>query len=97
MLRTALYRIIVHCTALHCTHYNYCYCYLCNNRVYEDYPYLLAEMYAYSMAAAHDELPHLQLDNYMISSSDAGGEAWPHIDSLPQVCIPPDEDGMTMY
>lgn len=62
-------------------------------RVYEDYPFLLAEMYAYSMAAAHDELPHLQVDNYMVSSSDAGGEAWPHIDRLPQVCIPPDENG----
>jgi hypothetical protein len=45
--------------------------------VYEDYPYLLAEMYAYSMAAAHEQLPHLQVDNYMVSSSDAGGEAWP--------------------
>ena len=30
-------------------------------RVYEGYPYLLAEMYAYSMAAAHEALPHLQV------------------------------------
>ena len=30
-------------------------------RVYEGYPYLLAEMYAYSMAAAHERLPHLQV------------------------------------
>ena len=61
--------------------------------MYEGYPYLLAEMYAYSMAAAHEKLPHLQVDNYMVSSSDAGGEAWPHVDSLPEVCVPPDEDG----
>jgi hypothetical protein len=64
--------------------------------VYEDYPYLLAEMYAYSMAAAHEKLPHLQVDNYMVSSSDAGGEAWPHVDGLPQVCIPPDENGESL-
>lgn len=62
-------------------------------RVYEDYPYLLAEMYAYSMAAAHEKLPHLQVDNYMVSNTDAGGEAWPHVDRLPHVCVPPDEEG----
>jgi len=62
-------------------------------RVYEDYPYLLAEMYAYSMAAAHEKLPHVQVDNYMVSNTQAGGESWPHVDSLPQVCVPPDEDG----
>ncbi len=45
------------------------------------------------MAAAHEKLPHLQVDNYMVSNTDAGGEAWPHVDSLPQVCVPPDEDG----
>jgi hypothetical protein len=61
--------------------------------VYEKYPYLLAEMYAYSMAAAHERLPHLQLDNYMVSSSDAGGEGWPHVDSLDQVCVSPSDKG----
>ena len=35
-------------------------------RVYEGYPYLLAEMYAYSMAAAHEKLPHLRMDQYMV-------------------------------
>jgi peptidyl serine alpha-galactosyltransferase len=35
-------------------------------RVYEKYPYLLAEMYAYSMAAAHENLPHLQMEHYMV-------------------------------
>ena len=63
-------------------------------RVYEGYPYLLAEMYAYSMAAAHEELPHLQLENYMVSNVDAGGEGWPHIDRLQSVCVPPSSSGI---
>jgi hypothetical protein len=36
-------------------------------RVHERYPELLAEMYAYSMAAAHVNLPHFQLLNYMVT------------------------------
>jgi peptidyl serine alpha-galactosyltransferase len=62
-------------------------------RVYEDYPYLLAEMYAYSMAAAHEKLPHLQVDHYMVSNVEAGGEGWPWVDQLTEVCLPPNEDG----
>lgn len=61
--------------------------------MYEGYPYLLAEMYAYSMAAAHEELPHLQLWNYMVSNVDAGDEGWPLVDQLDEVCVPPDADG----
>eukprot|EP00981_Chlorochromonas_danica_P012000 scaffold4368_cov180-Ochromonas_danica.AAC.13 len=58
-------------------------------RVYADYPFLLAEMYAYSMAAAHEKLPHLQVNHYMISNLDSGyTEGWKWIDDLPQVCIP---------
>ncbi len=57
--------------------------------MYEDYPYLLAEMYAYSMAAAHERLPHLQVDHYMVSNIDAGGEGWKWVDELQQnVCQP---------
>ena len=63
-------------------------------RVYENYPYLLAEMYAFSMAAAHENLPHLQIDNHMVSAVDAPGEGWPHVDALPEICVPPDEEGM---
>eukprot|EP00281_Chroomonas_sp_CCMP1168_P016959 CAMPEP_0206220406 /NCGR_PEP_ID=MMETSP0047_2-20121206/4861_1 /ASSEMBLY_ACC=CAM_ASM_000192 /TAXON_ID=195065 /ORGANISM="Chroomonas mesostigmatica_cf, Strain CCMP1168" /LENGTH=541 /DNA_ID=CAMNT_0053643065 /DNA_START=124 /DNA_END=1749 /DNA_ORIENTATION=- len=36
-------------------------------------PQILADMYAYSIAAAHLKLPHLTLDNYMSSSSTIGG------------------------
>ncbi len=59
-------------------------------RVYEKYPDLLAEMYAYSMAAAHEELPHLRMDHFMVSNIDAGGEGWPWVDALgDDVCQPP--------
>ena len=39
-------------------------------------------MYAYCMAAAHLELPHLRLDHHMISNVGAYGEGWEHIDNL---------------
>lgn len=39
-------------------------------KVYESFPNLLAEMYAYSMAAAHQELPHLRMDHFMVSNID---------------------------
>lgn len=51
-------------------------------RVYEGHPHLLAEMYAYSVAAAHLELPHLRLDGYMTSEAEGYGEAWPLVDLL---------------
>ena len=64
-------------------------------RVYEHYPYLLAEMYAYSMAAAHENLPHLQLENWMVSNTDVHpGEGWPHVDALEDSCMPPDSNGI---
>ena len=59
-------------------------------RVYEKYPSLLAEMYAYSMAAAHTELPHFTLHNLMVSNVHAGDEGWKWIDALgDDVCEPP--------
>jgi hypothetical protein len=63
-------------------------------RVYEGYPYLLAEMYAYSMAAAHEKLPHLQFEHFMISNTDSPGEGWPWIDKLEDSCLSPNEDGI---
>lgn len=62
-------------------------------RVYEGYPYLLAEMYAYSMAAAHEKLPHLQVLNHMVSNVGDYGEGWPWVDALSDVCEPPDANG----
>mmetsp|Transcript_26744 Transcript_26744/g.25617 ORF Transcript_26744/g.25617 Transcript_26744/m.25617 type:complete len:512 (-) Transcript_26744:103-1638(-) len=59
-------------------------------RVHERYPELLAEMFAYSMAAAHEDLPHFQLLNYMVSNTFADEEGWQWIDALgDDVCIPP--------
>ena len=64
-------------------------------RVYEGYPYLLAEMYAYSMAAAHEKLPHLQVEHHMVSNVDVDpGEGWPWVDQLSDGCVPPDENGI---
>lgn len=54
-------------------------------RVYAGYPFLLAEMYAYSMAAAHERLPHLQGEHYMVSNTEVDpGEGWPHVDAMPR-------------
>ena len=63
-------------------------------RVYEGYPYLLAEMYAYSMAAAHENLPHLRMDQFMVSNTECGGEGWDWVDALDDPCEPPDENGI---
>ena len=58
-------------------------------RVYKKYPSLLAEMYAYSMAAAHTNLPHFTLHNLMVSNVHAGDEGWKWIDQLEDdVCEP---------
>eukprot|EP00605_Chrysophyceae_sp_TOSAG23-4_P000807 GSChrysophyteH1.ASY1.ANO1.897.1 assembled CDS len=64
-------------------------------RVYEGYPHLLAEMYAYSMAAAHENLPHLQGEHYMVSNTDVyPGEGWKWVDQLEDSCVAPGEDGI---
>ena len=66
-----------------------------NYRVYEKYPELLAEMFAYSMAAAHQELPHLTLTNYMVSNTEMDEEGWDHVDKLgSNVCQPPTHEGI---
>lgn len=52
-------------------------------KVHKEYPYLLAEMYAYCIAAAHLELPHQLIDSLMISNVGTGGEGWPMVDALP--------------
>ena len=49
-------------------------------------------MYAYSMAAAHEKLPHLRMDNWMVSNTEAGGEGWAWIDALDDPCMPPDDE-----
>jgi peptidyl serine alpha-galactosyltransferase len=64
-------------------------------RVFVKYPYLLAEMYGYSMAAAHEQLPHLTVDHHMVSEVNAYGEGWKWIDDLgDDVCQLPNSDGI---
>jgi len=52
-------------------------------RVYAQYPYLLAEMYAYCCAAAHLRLRHARLNHLMLSNVGAGDEAWRLSDPVP--------------
>jgi len=58
-------------------------------KVYEQYPYLLAEMFAFCIAAAHLKLPHQLINSLMVSDTGASNaEGWPLIDVLSkdQVC-----------
>lgn len=52
-------------------------------RVHEQYPHLLAEMFAFCIAAAHLGLKHQLIDSLMVSNTDAQGEGWPLIDKIP--------------
>ena len=52
-------------------------------RVYQQFPNLLAEMYAFSMAAAHEQLPHTLMRHLMVSNPIINKEEyWPYIDTL---------------
>jgi hypothetical protein len=53
-------------------------------KVHEQYPHLLAEMFAYCAASAHLQLPHQTIDSLMISNTDSTGEGWDFIDKIPQ-------------
>lgn len=61
-------------------------------RVYKRYPELVSEMFAYSMAAAHEDLPHFIVKSYMVSNTDELEiEGWPWIEALnDDVCEPPE-------
>lgn len=53
-----------------------------------------ADMYAYSLAAAHNKLPHMTYDHYMVSSPETEGEAWPYVDRFDMskmVCSNPNQ------
>jgi hypothetical protein len=67
--------------------------------VHAQYPHLLAEMFAYSIAAAHLELPHQLIDSLMISKIDVGGEGWPLVDMIPaeSVCAFAKEPDHSQY
>lgn len=64
-------------------------------KVYTRYPELLAEMYAYAMAAAHQKLPHFTMRHYMVSNTDMSEEGWAFVDKLGEdVCTPPSQPGV---
>jgi peptidyl serine alpha-galactosyltransferase len=52
--------------------------------VHAQYPYLLAEMFAYCLGAAHEKLPHQTARSFMISDVFTGNmEGWNYIDKMP--------------
>lgn len=53
-------------------------------KVHKEYPHLLAEMFAFCIAAAHLELPHQIIDSLMVSNVGVGGEGWPMVDNFPK-------------
>lgn len=63
-------------------------------KVHKQFPQLLAEMYAFSIATAHLKLPHQLMATMMVSDTaetapgDGGGEGWPLVDAIPaeEVC-----------
>ena len=62
-------------------------------RVHDNYPHLLAEMFAYCLAAAHLNLPHRVAHSFMVSDTGSGGEGWKLVQKMTdnQVCNPPPE------
>ena len=53
-------------------------------KVHAQYPYLLAEMYAFCIAAAHLNLRFQLIDSLMVSNPGTGGEAWPLVNKIPR-------------
>jgi peptidyl serine alpha-galactosyltransferase len=52
--------------------------------VYKQYPFLLAEMFAYCLGAAHEKLPHQTARSFMISDVFTGNmEGWSFVDKMP--------------
>lgn len=52
-------------------------------KVHKQYPHLLAEMFAYSLAAIHTGLKFQLIDSLMVSNPTAGEEGWPLVDKIP--------------
>ena len=63
-------------------------------RTYEQYPDLLAEMYAFCIAAAHLKMPHqlvrLMVSNVNIGEDESGGEGWDLVQAIDDedICSP---------
>jgi len=53
------------------------------SKVHAAKPQLLAEMYAYQLAASDVQLPHEVVNTMMVSGVDAYGEGWALIDKIP--------------
>jgi len=58
-------------------------------QTFDQLPSLMAEMYAWCLAAAHHDLPHRRLDHYMVSNVGSPGEGWDFINAMEDVCDVP--------
>jgi peptidyl serine alpha-galactosyltransferase len=60
--------------------------------VYQQYPDLLAEMFAYCLAAAHLQLSHQTALSFMVSDTNVLMEGWNYVDQLTtdEICLPLD-------
>ena len=63
-------------------------------KVHAVYEHLLGEMYGWSLAAAHLELPHYLSESFMVSATQSPGEGWPLVDAIPkeEACMYPVKD-----
>lgn len=53
-------------------------------RVHKEHPHLLAEMFAYCIAASHLHLPHVVMDSLMVSDQGISkGEGWDFLEGVP--------------
>merc|ERR1719491_1660049 len=52
-------------------------------KVHKERPILMAEMFAFCIAAAHENLPHQRIDSMMISDPYSNAEGWPLVDKIP--------------
>lgn len=50
--------------------------------VHDNYPHLLAEMFAYSLASAHLKLSHQVAKSFMVSDAFSGQEGWGLVDHI---------------
>jgi len=51
-------------------------------RTHKEHPHLLAEMFAYCIAAAHLQLPHVSIASMMVSDQEVREEGWDMLDNV---------------
>jgi len=67
-------------------------------KVHAVYVHLMGEMYAWSLAAAHLELPHTLAESFMVSNTEISEEGWALVDAVKKedACVYPVDKPDTM-